>query len=232
MKKLLILFLVLCVTGVTSAATISLIAPAAGTPGASDDPLENGESLRVYIAVSDDTLDTYAATITAAGAGGAITGGISGGLEVEDHGVELQVTPTGWGGGTSKSGGWQSSLSAGSVVDSSTSIRQQLGMLGSTIHGATDVPVVLVSSYPENTGTAFAYYNTPISYIDITGDGSSTQGITLSIANGAGNLGSTSIETDLQTVPSFGQSITIYTVPEPMTIALLGLGGLLLRRRK
>jgi hypothetical protein len=33
-------------------------------------------------------------------------------------------------------------------------------------------------------------------------------------------------------VPQIGGSVTIYQTPEPMTVALLGLGGLFLRRRK
>jgi len=34
------------------------------------------------------------------------------------------------------------------------------------------------------------------------------------------------------TVPAFGGPVTVYQVPEPATVLLLGLGGLLLRRRK
>ena len=231
MKKLLILLLVLFVTGAASAATISLIAPAAGELGSATNPLNDTDTINVYVAISDNALEAYAATISATGAGADIIGGAAQ-AEAVDLGVELKVDPSTWGGGTSIQGGWQTALSAGSVVDSAIVVRQAFGMFGSTIYGATDDPVVLLSDYPVNEGTAYAYYNTPISYIEVTGDGSSTTGITLSIVNGAGNLGSTSRETDGTTVPGFGGSITIYTVPEPMTIALLGLGGLFLRRRK
>ena len=135
MKKLLVLVLVLCVTGAASATTIFLIAPAAGEPGSASNPLSTGETLRVYIGVSDNYLDTYAATITATGAGFDITGGISGGAEVADYGVQLTKAPETWGGAIMSDGGWQSSLSLGSVVDSTTQIRQHLGQFSSTIYG-------------------------------------------------------------------------------------------------
>lgn len=230
MKKLLILMMVLFVTGAASASTITLLAPTSG-PGTAGDPLENGEGLRVYVAVSDSSLDTLAATITAAGDGANITAGITGGAEIEDYGVKLTKAPDSWGGGITSDGGWQSALSLGSAVDSATVVRMQAGMFGATIHGPATDPITFSGDIPANTGMSNIDYITPIAYIDITGDGSGNS-ITLTITNGAGNLGSTSVESDGSTVPGFGDAITIYTVPEPITIALLGFGGLFLRRRK
>jgi hypothetical protein len=228
MKKLLVLMLVLGLTSAASAVTVSLYQPGASEPGGSANELDELDTLRVYIVVDGMGLDTLACTVQVVSGDGDITGGLQQ-ADAPDYGAEVTKNPEGWGGAETFDGGWQTDFT-GSVLDSASKIRIGAGHSGSTIYGASDSPPVDPENLPTHEGTSANTYITPVAYVDIQCTGPTD--LVLSIINGAGALGSTSVETDLTTVPTFGGDITIHQVPEPMTIALLGLGGLLLRRRR
>ena len=222
---LLILLLVLATASLAGATTVSIIAPAAGAPGSTGDPLTAAETLRVYLGVSASDLDGLSVTISATNA--TLTGGILA-SEAPDYGVEVQD----WGILVQTDGGWQVGLSADTEIVSGAA-HVQCGQFESTIYGATTEPVVVPPVAPGDLGGAYPTIvtaNTPIAYIDLTAAG--TGNIVLSIVNGS-KFGSTSILTDLVTVPDYaGGTICAEVIPEPATIVLLSLGGLLLRRKK
>ena len=222
MKKLLILLVVIAMASLASATTISIIEPASG-PGSAGTPLVAAETLRVYLGVSASDLDTLGVTVSATNA--TITGGVLA-SEAADYGVEVQD----WGILTQEAGGFQPGLSFDTtIVLGAANIG--LGQFGSTIYGATTEPVVALPVAMGDLGGAYPVIvtaNTPLAYIDITAAG--TGDILLSLVNGS-NVASTSVLTDLVTVPTLTGG-TIYAVPEPATMLILGLGALLLRRKK
>jgi hypothetical protein len=224
MKKLLVLMLVLGLSGVASAlpSALQLIAPAPGAPGSSTNRLGSGQPLRVYIATDSSGLGQLSVTITLTG-NGQITGGIlaseapSYGAQVTDSGVALV-----W------AGGWQTFTSFDSVVTGTTQVEIGLAMFGSTIYGATTLPPV-VPVNPGDLGGGNAVANTPIAYFDIECLGPGD--VTLTMVDGS-IYGSHTLMDDDTIVTDFGSPITIYQVPEPMTIALLALGSLALLRKR
>ena len=222
MKKVLVLILVFAMASLAGATTVSIIEPASG-PGSAGTPLVAAETLRVYLGISAADLDSLAVTISATNA--TITGGILA-AEAGDYGVEVQD----WGVLVQTDGGFQAGLSADTTMVAG-SAHIGLGQFGAVIYGPTADPVVLLPVAPGDLGgdvAAIVTANTPIAYIDITAAG--TGDILLSIANGSVH-GSNSLLTDLQTVPDYANG-TIFAVPEPATMLILGLGALLLRRKK
>lgn len=208
MKKLLILMLVLCLSASASAITVSLI-----DPGVTVD----GETV-LYLQVDADGLEDLGLTLDITG-DAQFTGGIQN-EEAADWGAEVQYLS--YNSSYAWDGGWQSDLSA-DVAISNGGLKAELGMgmFASTIHGATSIPVVTADT--DLTGTPYTPYNTPVAYVLIEGTG--TGGATITITNGS-QFGSPS------TVWDAGDSLGISTLPEPATLALLGLGGLFLRRRR
>ncbi len=85
-------------------------------------------------------------------------------------------------------------------------------------------PICVGTCVVELGGAAFSYYQI-IGYVEVSYTGG-TQ--IVSLAAGQGIAGSYCCD---YTVPAFSTGV-VTIVPEPMTIALLGLGGLLLRSRK
>ncbi|MHC4483544.1 MAG: PEP-CTERM sorting domain-containing protein [Planctomycetota bacterium] len=219
MKKLLVLLLVLGLSGVASAVpcALQLIAPAPGAPGSSAHPLAAFETLRVYIETDSSGLGQLVVTITLTG-NGQITGGIllseaaSYGAQVTDSGVVLV-----W------AGGWQSGLSFNTAITPTTA-DIGLGHFQSTIWGPTTLPPV-VPVNPGDLGGGNAVANTPIAYFDIECFGPGDLTLTMT-----GPL--TLMDDGLTPVTDFGSPITIYQVPEPMTIALLALGSLALLKKR
>jgi hypothetical protein len=218
-KKLLILFLVLGLATAASATTLTLTRSGSGTLNASD-------TEKIYVYVNDSDMDSLAATLTVTN--GTFTANLIGQSDADDYGVYVSTTPTAWGGGSSVAGGWQTDLSSDSVRSvSNTKAEIGLGMFGSTLYGPTDTAAMADIPYP-NEGGAFAYYTVSLAYVELQAAG--TGDMVLSWVNGS-QFGTSSRMTD-GSLPTFGASLTIPAVPEPMTIALLGLGGLLLRRRR
>jgi hypothetical protein len=209
----------LAMASLASATTVSLIAPAPGDPGSATNPLAASGSLRVYLGVSASDLDGLSCTISATNA--TITGGILA-AEAPEYGVKA----TDYGAIVVEDGGWGAGLSSDTEVVLGAA-HVQCGQFGNTIHGATTDPVAVLPVAAGSLGVG-VFVHTPIAYIDITADGSGNH-INLSIINGS-KFGSTSILTDLVTVPDFGETTVV--VPEPATMLLLSLGGLLLRRKK
>jgi hypothetical protein len=225
MKKLLVLLLVLSLSGVASAVpcALQLMAPLPGAPGSSTNRLGIGQPLRVYIATDSSGLGGLAVTVTLTG-NGQITGGI------------LAAEAAGYGGSGTYysppdiwfrvgSDGWQSSLSFNTITTATTA-DIGMGQAGNTVYGATTSPVILFSDAPGNGVST----NTPIAYIDIeclgVGD------VTLTMTTGSTHGSWTFMDDGVTAVTNMGSPITIYQVPEPMTIALLGLGSLILLRRR
>ena len=227
MKKLLIFMLVLGLASLANAvATLDILGPATG-PGSSGDPLEVDEVLRLYIATDVTGLGTLSVTITGSGSGVTITGGpLKAGAT--DWGVE--VTDWGPGPGIFLNGGWQTTLTADSVVTGGTKLEIGMGQIAGTIHGATTQPVEVFPFSPGDLGGGGAKVNTPIAYIDLKGTGSGT--FTLTMAGGSQFAPTTRMDDGTTIVTDFGSSVSVYGVPEPATVLLLGLGGLFLRRRK
>ena len=220
MKKLLILFVVLAMASLAGATTVSIIKPLTG-PGSSDaEALKANESLRVYLGIDASDLDTLSVTISATN--GTIDGGVLA-AEAVNHGLEC----TDWGVVILTLGGFQSGLSNDTTIISSAA-HVGLGQFGSVIYGATTSPVAVYPFAPGTYVPPGTAVNSPIAYIDITAAG--TGDMVLSIINGSTH-GSTSLLTDLITVPNMTGTI-IDAVPEPATMLILGLGALLLRRRK
>ena len=223
MKKLLILMLVLAMTSLAGATTVSIMPPVTGTSGSAIYPLEAAATSRIYFGVDASDLDTLSVTISVTNA--TITGGILAaeagdyGVEVQDYGILVQ-----------EDGGFQPGLSFDTTIIAGAA-HIGLGQFGNIIHGTTTEPVVTLPVAAGDLGGDFPVIvtaNTPIAYIDITAAG--TGDILLSIANGSVH-GSNSLLTDLQTVPDYANG-TIFAVPEPATMLILGLGALLLRRKK
>jgi len=222
MKKLLILFMVFAVASLAGATTISMIDPAASAPGSVEDPLDAAETLRVYLNVDASNLYTLSTTISATNA--TITGGImvaDANLYAAKYTDYIGMMPV------AKVGGWAATYSFDTVVDVNGSAHMGLGAEG-TIAYLTTNPFVIPFPLDGFAGGFNLSQNSPVAYIDITAAG--TGDIVLSLANGS-TYGSTSILTDLSTVPTLSGG-TIYAVPEPATMLILGLGALLFRRRK
>jgi hypothetical protein len=208
MKKLLMLMLVLCISTSASALTVSLVDP--GT-------VSDSGSTRIYVAVDGLGMDDLALTLDISG-DAEWTGGIQA-AEAASYATKL----TDYGTIVLTDGGWQSDLSADTALSNANKTAELgLGHFGSTPHGATTIPVVTIVN-PGDLGIGLSVI-TPLAYVDITATGD--KGATITLTNGS-QFGSES------SLWEAGAALTIDTIPEPATLALLGLGGLaLLRRRK
>jgi hypothetical protein len=206
---LLVLMLVLGLSGVASAvpSALQLIAPPEGLPGSWLNPLEVGETMRVYVCTDSTGLGQLCVTIHATGSGAEITGGILASEAGDYGGRGTYYDPPGeW----SRVGndGWQSGLSFDSLVIDGTQIEIALGMFQSTIYGPTTEPVVLFTDAPPNMTTT----NTPIAYFDIECTGAGQ--VTLSMTDGCPGCGpgiyNCTKMGDGTEVWDFGSPITIY----------------------
>jgi hypothetical protein len=224
MKKLLILMLVLGLASLANAvATLDILGPGTG-PGSLGDPLEVDEVLRLYIATDVTGLGTLSVTLTGSGSGVTLTGGP---LKAEAADWGASVTYFTHDMSYNWAGGWQTTLSADSVVTGGTQLEIGLGSMV-TIYGATSIPVVTAAT--DLSGSPYEAFYTPIAYIDLKGTGLGT--FTLTMTDGSQFGTNTKMDDGTTVVTDFGSSVDVYGVPEPMTVLLLGLGGLFLRRRR
>ena len=213
MKKFLILLLVLGLSSAASATTVSLMDPGVAVGDVT--------ATRIYLAVDMTGLQQLSVTITAVG-DATITGGVMAaeafdfGLQATDY-VAVVVT----------AGGWQNGLSLDTAVTGGTMAEIGLGHFGSTIYGATTDPAVAMPIAAGSLGSG-VIVNTPIAYIDVIATGMGS--VTLTMVDGS-QFGANTLD-EGGPIAGFGNPLTLDTVPEPMTIALLGLGGLALLRRR
>jgi hypothetical protein len=239
MKKLLIFMLVLGISSAASATTVGLhIDPL--KPGGSD-ATELGPSGTAIVYVTVDTtgpggvgdplnMGNIDAVISIDGGGA--TGTIVDALKLADlpagaviWGAEVvEIVP---GAFYTYAGGWQAGLSFNPVYGAGNqSVEIGAGHAGNQIYDTTYQPM---DYQPADAAHGnFPWYRGAIGYVEIHCLGAGD--ITVSIANGVA-FGGTAMD-DGVTMPNFGGPITVHQVPEPMTVLLLGLGGLFLRRRK
>lgn len=214
MKKLLVLMLVLCLSSAASAelveVSVSLIDP---------EVTVDTVGVRIYIDVDLTGLEDITATITASG-DATITGGTLA-AEAEFWGAEVTYfthdTSYNW------KGGWQDTLSFDTYISGAGS-KSELGLahFGSDIYGATSDPIVTVDT--DLSGSPYVAFNTPIAYLDIVATGAGS--VTLTMVGGS-KFGSANPQ-----IIGYGSSLVLSTIPEPMTVVLLGLGSLFLMRRR
>lgn len=180
MKKLLSFMLVLCIAGIASASSVTLVPILPNDPGGIENPLHPSETILVY-ATSDTGLIGLDAILTVTSGPGQIVAAIS-----KANCAEL---------------GWDPSLSFD--------------------------PAVAPGQAEVGLGTFGAPPVGPVAWYEVHCNGPDPVVVTLSPGTQFGG----SMDS-LYGVPQIGGSVTIYQTPEPMTVALLGLGGLFLRRRK
>ena len=215
MKKFLIFTTVVLMTvTAANAVTVSLVDPDLG-----HDMVAN-ETARVYLAI--DVNDIYALSTTISATNATITGGITA-AQAPDYGAEW----TDYTGAAVKTGGgWNKDYCFDTNIVSGKA-HVGLGAEGSLTYETT-IPLIAVPPAGGFGGFFGAIANSALAYIDIKAAG--TGDIVLTLVNGSEH-GSESLMGDLSTVPGYS-GVTIDAVPEPVTIALLGLGGLFLRRRR
>ena len=239
MKKLLILMLVFSLASVASATIVGLhIDPAA--PGGSD-PTELlfSETAIVYVTVDTTGLP---ATVLNLGIldvvisidGGGATGTIVQALNLGD----LPAGAVVWGADVTEivpgvfytyAGGWQAGVSFNPAFDIAGQWAEiGVGQFGNQVYDTTYQPMDLQPGDVAHGN--FPWYHGAVGYVEIHCLGAGD--ITVSIADGFGFGPSGTVMSDGVTKPLFGGSVTVHQVPEPATIALLGLGSLFLMRRR
>lgn len=207
--------LVLGLAGVTSATTISLVAPEPGAPGSAENPLNDSDTIIIYLAGSDGDMDTLVSTISITGPGAIVDA-----VGASDNGTGTAFRYGGymlvpgmdfWG------GGWQPDLSFEAFIT-----------------GDAMTAVIGLGQFGDRAYSSHANGVSPMGFVEIhcTGPGE----VVVSIIEGDSDLvafGSSQIYPNPPGgAPSYGGAITIYQIPEPTTVALLGLGGLLMLRRR
>jgi hypothetical protein len=217
MKKLLILMLVLGFTAVSFGTTVYIVAPEEGAPGSASNPLDASEYLTVYLRGMDGDMDSLVCNMTVAG-NAVITDAVKkadqgGGTAYRYGGYELMMPGSGfW------QQGWQSDLSFNPVIA-----------------GDGKTAAIGLSQFGGRAWSTHANGTSPMGYFVIHCEGEGEVVLTISEGEaGLATYGSSQIYPNPPGgTPSYGGSITVYQIPEPMTVMLLGLGGLfLLRRRK
>lgn len=230
MKKLLTLVLVLSMASLASATGIYLVGPEAGAPGSAGDPLESSETVRIYVTATGNLQKMIAnvslsgtATITNASALNGVNSG------------DLQTGPTDF---TAKPGGRLEVMAPGSgfysdgFADSLSDADIAAG--GAAAAFGYGTPSGGLGHAPMGVdGSGYAI--TELAWIDVHCGGAGN--VTLTISDGDADIPAVSYGTgsldEAGDACTYGDALTIYQVPEPMTMVLLGLGGLgVLRRRR
>ena len=73
MKNVLTLFLVLCMASLSSAGLVTMVGPEPGAPGSFENPLEESQTVRIYV-TADRDVDSLIAHATLVGTGSASNG--------------------------------------------------------------------------------------------------------------------------------------------------------------
>jgi hypothetical protein len=216
MKKLLILTLVLGLSGASFGTTLYMVEPEPGAPGSEQNPLEPSDYLTIYIRGMDGDMDSLIMHMSVSGpavitaAAGAADQGT--GTTYRNGGYDLMAGMGFW------MQGFQADLS-----------------FAPAFAGDGKTAAVGLSQFGGRAWSTHANGTTPMAYFVIHCEGEGE--VVLTIGEGEAGLatfGSSQVYPNPPGgAPSYGGPITIYQIPEPMTVMLLGLGGLfLLRRRK
>jgi hypothetical protein len=205
MKKLLVMIVVLAVANLASAATIWPVADTVGGTQGGSIVSTPGSTVKVYLAAAGggNVLGGIVdMDLMVTAAGGTITGAINAGS------IFPPVAYGAWEviAGAAYIGGWDFPLNP-----------VGLGTPSVEVGAGTVQNVIYDTTFPLFGPSAVVY--TPVGYVDVLYPGGT---VTVSLANATG-LGGTTTHT-------IGAPITI--TPEPVTIGLLGLGGLALLRRR
>ena len=239
MKKLLIFMLVLGMASLANATIVGLHIDSAAPGGSVATQLGPSGTAIVWV-----TVDTTAPTgsplnlgsldvligIDGGGATGTIVNALNPLDIVVGHFYGAQAT---WYGAPppapplSLIGGWGVGMTPPPIYGAGNqSVEIGAGQFGVQVYATSYPPMAVLP--PDGVSHFAPWLEGAIGYVEIHCLGAGD--ITISIA-GAQSFGGTIMDDGI-TVPGFGASTTVYQIPEPMTVLLLGLGGLFLRRRK
>lgn len=208
MKKLLALVLVLSVAGIASATTVGLMGPADLVPGVN----------KIYLTLDvTDGIGSLAAEITAS-AGGVFVAAMEP-SNCEGYGIyDKGADAFGMDPGVFTEGGWQEDLSSPAVGVGTAAVKIAAAHSGSEIF-ATDIPG----------------WQMPVGFVDFDWDGSLpvTIGLRLIPEADGDPIGNTADAGGIDMVAAgIMTGAPLVYVPEPITMTLLGLGGLFAVRRR
>jgi hypothetical protein len=221
MRKVLALMLVLGMTSVVNAGVIDVVVDGAGSlghAGTSTDPLEVGETLGIKIVLRNNPY--YYGTVRYTAYDGYTLSGMDVDLEVSGP-ASLDVVTTAKG-----------AVNLGKHAQFALFSTPDPLIVGNAIeYIAAAGPMAGIPATGGDVDLIWNLYivctgNGPV-VLDLTLHGSTSYGIDYDPINGGPYTGDwvLAVEGDLG-------DLIIHQVPEPMTIALLGLGGLFLRRRR
>ena len=236
MKKLLVLMLVLGIASMASATVIDVVldgAGDAGHAGTSGDPLANGESIFIKLVLNFDD-----------GSYNAGTG--SGDYSSYDGYVlsAMDLTLTADSDGTMAVGTYPGERGAALLHNTdwtfSGSPTIASNMLDTGPYASTAATLGGITQGIDTWDGSAQVVTDLLWSIEVTANGTGDISLTWGMATTPGayypwvedKYGGTSPTPASLVSGDLGGTLTIYVVPEPMTIALLGLGGLFLRRRK
>lgn len=221
MKKILVLMLVLAMATAASATVIDIEVLDVGTSGgrlgqSAGDQLQDGDIIGLKLVLNQN----------GGGAAASYDGYVLSSLDIDlrtDGASDMYAA-----GGAMADLSWHTGWATKSwTVDTTIGFTQISGVGNNTLHGQADPADIVWNILLEADDDGSSYHA-----IDITQNlvGQYADYFT-TWASGVG-FGNVPADWKNLTAADFGGVAGVYIVPEPMTIALLGLGGLFLRRRK